>query len=79
MEKFLTSSAIIYLHISQHPNNSGRLIASSCGFTERTVLEVINKLVKSEYLSIERIGRNNRYTILKDFESIINEEAGVVS
>jgi hypothetical protein len=60
---FLTSHARVLLCIAQDPGMRLREIGQRVGITERAVHRVVGDLAEAGYLSRERHGRRNRYTI----------------
>jgi hypothetical protein len=60
---FLTSHARVLLCIAQDSGIRLREIGARVGITERAVHRIVGDLVDAGYLSRERHGRRNRYTI----------------
>ena len=60
---FLTNHARVLLCIAQDPGVRLREIAASVGITERAVHRIVGELVAGGYLSREREGRRNRYSV----------------
>jgi DNA-binding IclR family transcriptional regulator len=60
---FLTSHARVLLCIARDPDIRLREIGERVGVTERAAHRIVGDLVDAEYLSRERCGRRNRYTI----------------
>jgi hypothetical protein len=60
---FLTSHARVLLCIAQDPGIRLREIGERVGITERAAHRIVGELVDAGYLSRERQGRRNRYTI----------------
>lgn len=60
---FLTSHARVLIIISQNPHIRVRDIAGIAGLTERSTQRIVADLAAADYLSRERIGRRNLYTI----------------
>jgi hypothetical protein len=60
---FLTSHARVLLCIAQDSGMRLREIGERVGITERAVHRIIGDLADAGYLSRERHGRRNRYTI----------------
>ncbi|MFD9945302.1 helix-turn-helix transcriptional regulator [Nonomuraea sp. NPDC059023] len=63
---FLTHHARVLLEIARNPDVRLREIAAWIGVTERTVQHVVNDLHDAGYLTRERIGRRNLYTLNTD-------------
>jgi len=60
---FLTSHARVLLCIAQDPGIRLRELGERVGVTERAVHRIVGDLADAGYLSRERHGRRNRYTI----------------
>ena len=60
---FLTSHARVLLCIAQDPGIRLREIGERVGITERAAHRIVGELADAGYLSRERHGRRNRYTI----------------
>ncbi|MFI6299455.1 helix-turn-helix transcriptional regulator [Nonomuraea sp. NPDC050790] len=63
---FLTHHARVLLEIARNPEARQREIADSIGITERTVHAVVHDLHEAGYLTRERVGRRNHYTLNAD-------------
>jgi DNA-binding IclR family transcriptional regulator len=60
---FLTSHARVLLCIAQDPDVRLREIGERVGVTERAAHRIVGDLAGAGYISRERHGRRNRYTI----------------
>jgi hypothetical protein len=60
---FLTSHARVLLCIAEDPDVRLREIGARVGITERAAHRIVTDLCAAGYLSRERHGRRNRYTI----------------
>jgi predicted transcriptional regulator len=60
---FLTNHAHVLIAISRNPEARQRDIAHAVGVTTGAVQRIINELEAGGYLTTERVGRRNRYTI----------------
>jgi DNA-binding MarR family transcriptional regulator len=60
---FLTNHAHVLVCIAENPDMRGREIAQEVGISERAVQGIIADLVDAGYVSRERAGRRNHYTI----------------
>ena len=60
---FLTNHAQVLLRIADDPSARLREIGDSIGITERATHRIVVELVDAGYISRERNGRRNRYTI----------------
>jgi hypothetical protein len=63
---FLSNHAHVLVFIAQNPEARLRDIAAGVHITERTTQRIINQLREANVLSMEKIGRRNRYTINLD-------------
>ena len=63
---FLTNHARVLLCVADDCNVRMRDIAECVGITERTAYEILTELVEQGYLSRERVGRRNCYTVHPD-------------
>lgn len=63
---FLTNHARVLLCITEDPTVRQREIADRVGVTERAAHRILNDLVAGGYVSRQRIGRRNRYTVRHD-------------
>jgi DNA-binding Lrp family transcriptional regulator len=64
--RFLTNHAQVLVCIARDPGVRLREISESVGITERAAHRIVDELASSGYISRERIGRRNRYTIQTD-------------
>ncbi|MGI5283868.1 helix-turn-helix transcriptional regulator [Nonomuraea polychroma] len=60
---FLTHHARVLVEIARDPELRLRDIAARIGITERAVQNIVADLHQAGYLTRERIGRRNRYTL----------------
>lgn len=60
---FLTNHAGVLLCIAHDPDIRLREIGEAVGITERAAHRIVGELAAAGYLSRERNGRRNRYTI----------------
>jgi hypothetical protein len=60
---FLTNHGQVLLSIAHDPGISLREIGLQVGITERAAHRIVVELEASGYLSRERVGRRNRYTL----------------
>lgn len=63
---FLTNHAHVLLCIAQDPGIRLRDIAEFVGITERAAHRIVTELVGAGYVTREREGRRNRYTVKLD-------------
>jgi DNA-binding MarR family transcriptional regulator len=60
---FLTNHSHVLLLLSSDSEMRIRDVAAAVGITERAVQRIVNDLSAAGYLSIEKDGRRNRYTV----------------
>ena len=60
---FLTNHAHVLVWISNNPRSRVRDIAASVGITERAAQSILRDLEQDGYVSKERVGRRNTYTV----------------
>ncbi|MED7926055.1 helix-turn-helix domain-containing protein [Nonomuraea sp. LP-02] len=60
---FLTHHARVLLEIARDPEARLRDIAATIGITERAVQGIVSDLHDAGYLSRERVGRRNHYSL----------------
>jgi len=63
---FLTNHSHVLLAIWQSPGIKVREISELVGVTERAVLRIIHELVDDGFINIEKVGRENRYSVTAD-------------
>jgi predicted transcriptional regulator len=63
---FLTNHARVLLCIAQDPGIRLRELGDSVGITERAAHRIITELAAAGYISRERSGRRNHYTVHAD-------------
>jgi DNA-binding MarR family transcriptional regulator len=63
---FLSNHGHVLICLAQNPEMRLRDIAIAVGITERAVIRIITELQDGGYVSKERIGRRNRYTVKAD-------------
>ncbi|MEU1726756.1 helix-turn-helix transcriptional regulator [Actinomadura sp. ATCC 39365] len=74
---FLTHHARVLVEIARDPDVRLRDIATRIGVTERTVQNIVSDLYQAGYLTRERIGRRNRYSLDLDRQFRYPTEAGL--
>jgi DNA-binding MarR family transcriptional regulator len=60
---FLTNHARVLLCVAEDPEIRLRDIGEQVGITERAAHRIVDELVAGGYVSRERSGRRNRYTV----------------
>ncbi|WP_430791845.1 helix-turn-helix transcriptional regulator [Actinoplanes sp. G11-F43] len=73
---FLTNHAHVLLAISRDPTVRLRDVAEAVGITERATQAIVADLEAAGYLSHERVGRRNHYTVHPDGRFRHPAEAG---
>jgi hypothetical protein len=63
---FLTNHAQVLVCIAQDPGIRLREIGAEVGITERAAHRIVGELVDAGYISRERHGRRNQYTVQPD-------------
>jgi predicted transcriptional regulator len=64
--RFLSNHTQVMLCLQRNPNARFRDLAQSIGITDRAVQGIVADLVEGGYITRERVGRRNRYTINAD-------------
>jgi DNA-binding MarR family transcriptional regulator len=60
---FLSNHGNVIVYVDEHPDARLREIADAIGITERSTHTIVSELVEDGYLTRERVGRRNRYTV----------------
>lgn len=60
---FITNHGLVLSYISHHPTSTAREIANYIGVTERTTHKIIGDLESAGYISRQKIGRRNVYSV----------------
>jgi hypothetical protein len=63
---FLTNHTHVLLCLFWQPDRRLRDVASAVGITERMVQRIVAELVEARYLTIQKLGRCNRYTVAEN-------------
>ena len=63
---FLTNHARVLVAIAHDPDIRLRELGDTVGITERAAHRIVNELATAGYVSRERTGRRNHYTIQSD-------------
>jgi DNA-binding MarR family transcriptional regulator len=66
--RFVTNHTQVLLCISENHESRLRDIATEVGITERAAQRIVADLVDAGYVTRERTGRRNQYTINRDLE-----------
>jgi DNA-binding IclR family transcriptional regulator len=59
----LSNHGHVLLYVDTYPDARLREVATAIGITERAAHTIISELEAAGYLSRERVGRRNRYTV----------------
>jgi predicted transcriptional regulator len=62
---FLTNHAQVLLCLAETPDIRLRDVAERVGITERATQRILAELIDGGYVKAERIGRRNRYTVVR--------------
>jgi DNA-binding MarR family transcriptional regulator len=60
---FLSNHAHVLIQIASKPDLKVLELAEIVGVTERSTLSILSELESDGYISIERVGRQNKYTV----------------
>ncbi|MFM7069299.1 MAG: helix-turn-helix transcriptional regulator [Actinomycetes bacterium] len=63
---FLTNHAHVLLLLGKDPDLRLRDLAMAVGITERAAQRIVTELIEGGYVSRERVGRRNTYTVHPD-------------
>jgi predicted transcriptional regulator len=61
--RFVTNHTQVLLCIARDPEVRTRDIAQMVGITERAAQRIVADLAEADFITVERIGRRNRYAI----------------
>src|ERR1044072_2616529 len=73
---FLTNHTQVLLCIARDGDVRTRDIAQTVGITERAAQRIVGELADAGFISIERVGRRNRYAIDRESAMRHNAQAG---
>jgi DNA-binding transcriptional ArsR family regulator len=73
----LTSHGHVLVEVARNPEARIRDISAAVDLTERAVQSIVTDLESAGYLTRERIGRRNRYTVNPDSTFRHHAQAGV--
>jgi DNA-binding MarR family transcriptional regulator len=60
---FLSNHGHTLVQIARNPELKVRELATLIGITERSTLSILSDLEATGYLTVERVGRQNKYTV----------------
>jgi predicted transcriptional regulator len=62
---FLSNHAHVLVCLARDPDARTRDVAAAVGITERAVQHIVHDLVEEGYLRKVKVGRRNRYTVVR--------------
>jgi predicted transcriptional regulator len=74
---FLSNYGHVLVSLAHHPDARMRDIAAAVGITERAVQQIVRELVNQGYVEREKVGRRNRYRVVRSAHFRHEIEAGV--
>ena len=74
--RFLTNHTQVLLCVARDPNVRTRDIAELVGITERAAQRIVADLVEADFVTVERVGRRNRYAINRETAMRHEAQAG---
>ena len=74
---FLSNHGHVLVSLALDPENRMRDVADAVGITERAVQHIVRDLVEQGYLRKEKLGRRNRYEVVRGAHFRHDLEAGV--
>ena len=74
--RFLTNHMQVLLCIARDPDVRTRDIAAMVGITERATQRIVGDLAEAGFITIERVGRRNRYVIDREVTMRHRAQAG---
>ena len=63
---FLSNHGHVLVSLARDPDTRTRDVAEAVGITERAVQQIVHDLVEQGYVEKMRVGRRNRYTIVRE-------------
>jgi DNA-binding transcriptional ArsR family regulator len=60
---FLSTHALVLLHVLEHPRSTVREIAAAVDITERHAVAILRALEEEDIVSRQKEGRRNRYSV----------------
>jgi predicted transcriptional regulator len=60
---FLSNYGHVLVHLARNPEARIRDIAGAIGITERSALGIVSDLEREGYISVEKVGRRNKYRV----------------
>lgn len=62
---FLSNHGHVLVSLARNPDGRMRDVAEAVGITERAVQHIVRDLVEQGYLDKEKVGRRNRYDVVR--------------
>jgi predicted transcriptional regulator len=62
---FLSNHGHVLVCLARDPDVRMRDVASAVGITERAVQQIVRELVEGEYVEKQKLGRRNRYRVVR--------------
>lgn len=62
---FLSNHGHVLVCLARHPDVRTRDVAAAVGITERAVQHIVRDLVTEKYVEKEKVGRRNRYQVVR--------------
>ena len=62
---FLSNYGHVLVSLARDPDARMRDVATAVGITERAVQQIVRELVEQGYLQKEKMGRRNRYDVVR--------------
>lgn len=62
---FLSNYGHVLVSLAREPESRMRDVAEAVGITERAVQQIVRELVDQGYLLKEKVGRRNRYEVVR--------------
>ena len=74
---FLSNHGHVLVALARDPDARTRDVADSVGITERAVQHIVADLVEHSYVEKEKVGRRNRYRVIRSSHFRHDLESGV--
>ena len=62
----ISSHGLVLVEVARRPDATMHQIADRVGITERQTARILRDLREGGFIGVERVGRNNRYTVMED-------------
>jgi DNA-binding MarR family transcriptional regulator len=62
---FLSNHGHVLVSLARDPDTRTRDVAEAVGITERAVQQIVHDLVEEGYVRKTKVGRRNRYTVVR--------------